>query len=118
MVTCSLFSPGVAASATLPPCPPTNGQTAIIQSKTPSRPSGLALVVAHDRPLPPLPTPYHVRVRVLAVGLNPTDHKMVTHFFMQDNTAGCDFCGIVEELRWRHGINTREASFLQNNFPF
>jgi NADPH:quinone reductase-like Zn-dependent oxidoreductase len=72
-------------------------QTAIIQSKTPPRPSGLPLVVAHGRPLPPLPTPYHVRVRVLAVGLNPTDHKMVTHFFMQDNTAGCDFCGLIEE---------------------
>ncbi|CAA9963955.1 hypothetical protein CFE70_007342 [Pyrenophora teres f. teres 0-1] len=78
--------------------PPTKGQTAIVQSKTPPRTSGLPLVVAHDRPLPPLPTPYHVRVRVLAVGLNPTDYKMVTHFFMQDNTAGCDFCGIVEEV--------------------
>ncbi|KAH3945414.1 trans-enoyl reductase sthE [Parastagonospora nodorum] len=74
---------------------PANGQTAVIQSKTSSH--GLPLVVAHGRPLPPLPTPYHVRVRVLAVGLNPTDYKMVTHFFMQDNTAGCDFCGIVEE---------------------
>ena len=76
---------------------PTTSQTAVIQSKTPPRPSGLPLVIAHDRPLPALPTPYHVRVRVLAVGLNPTDHKMVTHFFMENNTAGCDFCGIVEE---------------------
>nr|A0A0C6DWS6.1 RecName: Full=Trans-enoyl reductase bet3; AltName: Full=Betaenone biosynthesis cluster protein 3 [Neocamarosporium betae]BAQ25464.1 zinc-binding dehydrogenase family protein [Neocamarosporium betae] len=78
--------------------PPTNGQTAIIQSKTCPTPTTLPLVVAHGRPLPPLPSSHHVRVRVLAVGLNPTDHKMVTHFFMQDNTTGCDFCGIIEEV--------------------
>ncbi|RYN75492.1 hypothetical protein AA0117_g6387 [Alternaria alternata] len=76
---------------------PTNGQTAVIQSKTPPTSPRLPLVVAHGRPLPPLPSPHHVRVRVLAVGLNPTDHKMVTHFFMQNNTTGCDFCGIIVE---------------------
>jgi NADPH:quinone reductase-like Zn-dependent oxidoreductase len=31
------------------------------------------------------------------VGLNPTDYKMITHFFMDGNTVGCDFCGIVEK---------------------
>ncbi|XXH02068.1 hypothetical protein Hte_008433 [Hypoxylon texense] len=72
-------------------------QTAVVQSKAFPRKSGLPLSVAHDRPLPPLPTPYHVRVRVLAVGLNPTDYKMVTHFYMEGNTAGCDFCGIVQD---------------------
>ncbi|RYP01996.1 hypothetical protein DL764_006001 [Monosporascus ibericus] len=74
-----------------------SGQTAVVQSKAAPRGSGLPLIVAHSRPLPPLPTPYHVRVRVLAVGLNPTDHKMITHFYMEGNTAGCDFCGVVQE---------------------
>ncbi|KAF2129143.1 GroES-like protein [Dothidotthia symphoricarpi CBS 119687] len=77
---------------------PTTGQTAVIQSKTTPPRLGLPLVVAQSRPLPQLPTPHHVLIRVLAVGLNPTDHKMVTHFFMQGNTAGCDFCGIVQEV--------------------
>jgi NADPH:quinone reductase-like Zn-dependent oxidoreductase len=38
-----------------------------------------------------------VLVRVLAVALNPNDHKMVTHLNMPGSIAGCDFCGIVEE---------------------
>jgi NADPH:quinone reductase-like Zn-dependent oxidoreductase len=40
---------------------------------------------------------HHVLVRVLAVALNPNDHKMVTHFNRPDSIAGCDFCGIVAE---------------------
>lgn len=71
-------------------------QTAVIRSRTPPRKSGLPLIVAHSRPVPDLPLPYHVLVRVLAVGLNPTDHKMITHFYMDGNTVGCDFCGIIE----------------------
>ena len=75
---------------------PPRTQTAVIQSRTPPRKSGLPLTVAHSRPVPDLPSPYHVLVRVLAVGLNPTDHKMITHFYMDGNTIGCDFCGIIE----------------------
>ena len=71
-------------------------QTAVIQSKSPPTKSGLPLVVSHSRPVPEIPSPYHVFVRVLAVALNPTDHKMITHFYMEGNTVGCDFCGIVE----------------------
>ena len=71
-------------------------QTAVIQSKTPPRRSGLPLIVSQSRPVLELPSPYHVLVRVLAVGLNPTDYKMITHFYMEGNTVGCDFCGIVE----------------------
>lgn len=71
-------------------------QTAVIQSQSASRESGLRLAVSTSKPIPELPTPYHVLVRVLAVGLNPTDYKMVTHFFMEGNTIGCDFSGIVE----------------------
>ncbi|KAJ0365229.1 putative secondary metabolism biosynthetic enzyme [Colletotrichum chrysophilum] len=71
-------------------------QTAVIQSQAASRESGLRLAVSTSKPIPELPTPYHVLIRVLAVGLNPTDYKMVTHFFMEGNTVGCDFSGIVE----------------------
>ena len=71
-------------------------QTSVIQSKSPLRRSGLPLIVSNQRPVLDLPSQYHVLVRVLAVGLNPTDYKMITHFYMEGNTAGCDFCGIVE----------------------
>ena len=46
--------------------------------------------------MPELTSPYHVLVRILAAGLNPTDYKMITHFYMEGNPVGCDFCGIVE----------------------
>lgn len=71
-------------------------QTAVVQSKASPRPSGLPLAITTSKPVPELSSPYHVVVRVLAVGLNPTDYKMITHFFMDGNTVGCDFCGIVE----------------------
>lgn len=71
-------------------------QTAVIQSKASPGPSGLPLAITSSKPVPELSSPYHVVVRVLAVGLNPTDYKMITHFFMDGNTVGCDFCGIVE----------------------
>lgn len=71
-------------------------QTAVIQSKASPRPSGLPLAITPSKAVPELSSPYHVVVRVLAVGLNPTDYKMLTHFYMEGNTVGCDFCGIVE----------------------
>ena len=72
-------------------------QTAVVQSKTDSTEAkDLPVAISHSKPVLDLPSPHHVRVRVLAVGLNPTDHKMVTHFTMSNNTLGCDFCGIVE----------------------
>lgn len=71
-------------------------QTAVIQSKESPTATGLPLAISHTAPVPDLPSPHHVLVRVLAVGLNPTDHKMVTHFYMAGNTTGCDFCGIIE----------------------
>lgn len=70
-------------------------QTAVVQSKATPRPSGLPLAIT-SKPVPELSSPYHIVVRVLAVGLNPTDYKMITHFYMDGNTVGCDFCGIVE----------------------
>lgn len=68
-------------------------QTALIQA--PSSSSKIPLALSKHVPIPPLPSPDHVLVRVLAVALNPTDHKMPTHFPMPGSTAGCDFCGIV-----------------------
>lgn len=77
--------------------PALTSQTSVVQLKTsPPRPSGLPLAISNSKPVPDLPSPYHVLVRVLAVGLNPTDHKMITHFYMEGNTVGCDFCGIID----------------------
>ncbi|KAI1374303.1 GroES-like protein [Hypoxylon crocopeplum] len=92
-------------------------QTAVVQSKTPPRESGIPLAVVGSRPLPRLTTPYHVLVRVLAVGLNPTDHKMITHFYMEGNTAGCDFCGVIQEAgpQSLYAVGTRVAGA---DFPY
>ncbi|KAL4914780.1 chaperonin 10-like protein [Aspergillus aurantiobrunneus] len=68
-------------------------QTAIVQTKRTS--TKLPLFVNRSAPVPALQSEDHVLVRVLAVALNPNDHKMVTHFNTPDNIAGCDFCGIV-----------------------
>jgi NADPH:quinone reductase-like Zn-dependent oxidoreductase len=68
-------------------------QTAVIQLASTSQ---LPLTVSHTVPVPDLPSPHHVLVRVLAAGLNPTDYKMATRFRMPGNATGCDFCGIVE----------------------
>ena len=48
-------------------------------------------------PISDFPSAHHVLVRTLAVALNPTDHKMVTHFPAPGNMVGCDFCGVVEK---------------------
>jgi NADPH:quinone reductase-like Zn-dependent oxidoreductase len=42
-----------------------------------------------------LTSPHDVLVRVLAVALNPTDHKMPVHFPSPGNRVGCDFCGVI-----------------------
>ncbi|KAI1456608.1 GroES-like protein [Annulohypoxylon moriforme] len=72
-------------------------QTAIIQSVSTTADTGLPLVVSHTVPIPRMTSPYHVLIRIIAVGLNPTDHKMVTYFFNEGNGIGCDFCGMVEQ---------------------
>jgi NADPH:quinone reductase-like Zn-dependent oxidoreductase len=71
-------------------------QTAIIQSKLSPTKSGLSVAITLSKVVPELPSPDHVLIRILAVGLNPTDYKMVTNFYMEGNTVGCDFSGIVE----------------------
>ncbi|GKT82136.1 zinc-binding dehydrogenase family [Colletotrichum tofieldiae] len=71
-------------------------QTAIVQTAKGTS-TELPLAVNRSAPVPKPPSEHHLLVRVLAVALNPNDHKMVTHFDMPNNTAGCDFCGVVEE---------------------
>ncbi|KAE8548387.1 hypothetical protein EYB25_008765 [Talaromyces marneffei] len=68
-------------------------QTAVIQT---NEKSSLPLIVSQSVPTFQLPSEQYVLVRVLAVALNPTDFKMVQHFPIGDNLAGCDFCGIIE----------------------
>ncbi|KAK2037425.1 GroES-like protein [Colletotrichum somersetense] len=75
--------------------PPTT-QTAIVQIAKGSS-TELPLVVIRSAPVPTLPSEHHLLIRVLAVALNPNDHKMMTHFDMPGSIAGCDFCGVVEK---------------------
>ncbi|OCL13417.1 putative zinc binding dehydrogenase [Glonium stellatum] len=72
-------------------------QTAVVQSRD-GFSTSLPLVVSHSVTVPHLPSAQHVLVRVLAVALNPFDHKMVQHFPMPGNTVGCDFCGVIESV--------------------
>jgi NADPH:quinone reductase-like Zn-dependent oxidoreductase len=58
-----------------------------------------------------------VLVRVLAVGLNPTDHKMITHFYMEGNSVGCDFCGVIEEAG-AHSLLTVGTRVTGADFPY
>lgn len=74
---------------------PPETQTAIIQSSNAPAPS-LPLEVSSAVQVPSIPSEHHVLVRVLAVALNPTDHKMVRHFSNPGTMVGCDFCGVVE----------------------
>jgi NADPH:quinone reductase-like Zn-dependent oxidoreductase len=84
-------------------------QTAIIEDQDPS--SSRPLTVSTNVPVPALSTDYHVMVRVLAVALNPNDHKMATHFPMPGNTAGCDFCGVVV------GVTPSTGSRMRQKYP-
>jgi NADPH:quinone reductase-like Zn-dependent oxidoreductase len=68
-------------------------QTAIVQSPSTS---GLPLTISTAVPIPTLQSPHDVLIRVLAVGLNPTDFKMATQFPKPGNGSGCDFCGTVD----------------------
>ena len=70
----------------------TGQQTCLVQA-----PDGKGGPVIHSRPIARLREgkPYDVLVRVLAVGLNPHDHKMLEHNPTPGAIMGCDFAGIV-----------------------
>ncbi|KAM0551731.1 hypothetical protein ACHAPJ_008298 [Fusarium lateritium] len=72
-------------------------QKAVVQTRKTLSSLGLPLSVSVEVPIPKLSSPHDILVRVLAAAGNPTDFKMVTHFFMEDNVIGCDFCGIIEK---------------------
>lgn len=81
-------------------------QTAVIQARHREKSSStlLPLEVSHDVPMPnlsPLPA-HHVLIRVLAVALNPTDHKMPIYLPMPGTTMGCDFCGVIVTAALEH----------------
>lgn len=62
----------------------------IIQS-----PGRAALV--HDRPIPPLRDGY-MRIRTIAVAVNPCDWKQVDGLGTPGVLLGCDYAGVVEEV--------------------
>ncbi|KAJ5588378.1 hypothetical protein N7537_011056 [Penicillium hordei] len=75
-------------------------QTAIRQTPLGSG-INLPLVIDRETQVPKPRSEHHVLVRVLAVALNPNDHKMITHLNMPGSIAGCDFCGLVESSNGR-----------------
>ncbi|KAH9832146.1 Zinc-binding dehydrogenase family oxidoreductase [Teratosphaeria destructans] len=77
----------------------------------------LPLMVANDRPLPELHSDHDVLIRVLAVGLNPTDCKMVQHFYMEGTPVGCDFCGIVERAGPKAGVRIG-TRVIAGHYPY
>lgn len=93
-------------------------QTAIVQTAKASS-THLPLVVNRSAPVPKVPSEHHVLVRILAVALNPNDHKMVMHFNMPDSITGCDFCGIVaaEAGENNNNNNNRASSSAAARFP-
>ena len=64
-------------------------------------PGGIEVLQMHDVPLPALPSPLHVRVRLVAAGVNPLDAKLrakpVYHPDKLPAILGCDGAGIIEE---------------------
>lgn len=71
-------------------------QTAIVQAQGGTLASQ-TLVRSDSEPVPGVTSSYQVLVRVLAVALNPNDHKLPDHFPMPGNGVGCDFCGVVAD---------------------
>lgn len=69
-------------------------QTVLLQSKD-STLGSLNLRLCDTEPIPNVTSEHQVLVRVLAVALNPTDHKMLVNLPIPNNGAGCDFCGVI-----------------------
>lgn len=91
-------------------------QTAIVQTAKGSS-THLPLVVNWSAPVPKVPSEHHVLVRILAVALNPNDHKIITHFNMPGSIAGCDFCGVMTAEIGENNNNNRASSLAAARFP-
>lgn len=65
-------------------------------------PGGPEVLRLADIPLPPLPSPHHVRVRLAAAGVNPVDAKLrakpAYHPDKLPAILGCDGAGVVEAV--------------------
>lgn len=103
-------------------------QTGIVQSASAFSPDNPTTIsISSTIPMPILSSPGQVFVRVLAVALNPSDFKMIK-YFPQPGTnlpAGCDFCGVIEDVYSSPESNgTRASSPLQgtrvigSKFPY
>ncbi|KAL4981394.1 chaperonin 10-like protein [Aspergillus falconensis] len=79
-------------------------QMAIVQT-APEASKALGLAVNQSTPVPKVHTRHHVLILVLAVAINPTDHKMILHSNCPGGITGCDFCGIVEETTAKSGVS-------------
>lgn len=67
-----------------------------------TRPGGPEVLEAREMPLPELPSPQHVRVRLHAAGINPLDTKLRkggTYYPDRlPSVLGCDGAGVVDAL--------------------
>lgn len=54
--------------------------------------------VCTNEPIPSLPTQEWIRVKTVAVALNPTDWKHISSLCPTRSTPGCDVAGVVEEV--------------------
>ncbi|RAK78087.1 zinc-binding alcohol dehydrogenase family protein [Aspergillus fijiensis CBS 313.89] len=94
-------------------------QTAIVQTpKDSDNPTHLPLSVSPTAPVPSPQSPHHVLIRILAVALNPNDHKMVTYFNKPGSIAGCDLSGVIQAPHPDHPdlpVGTRVCGAL---FPY
>ncbi|KAL5048097.1 chaperonin 10-like protein [Aspergillus fruticulosus] len=79
-------------------------QMAIVQP-APEDSKALGLAVNQSTPVPKVHTRHRVLILVLAVAINPTDHKMILHSNCPGGITGCDFCGIVEETTAKSGVS-------------
>jgi len=63
---------------------------------------GTDVLQLEEVPMPELPSPHHIRVKLAAAGVNPVDTKLrATPAYHPDKLPailGCDGAGIVEEI--------------------
>ncbi|KAF2158978.1 hypothetical protein M409DRAFT_30512 [Zasmidium cellare ATCC 36951] len=98
--------------------PAPSRQSAVVQWKDDSSSkSDLPILVRDDVSVPKISSPHDVLVRVVAASGNPTDWKMITHFYMEGNVIGCDFCGVVVEAG-SEAIHTPGTKICGAVFPY
>lgn len=71
-----------------------------------------SLTIVHNAPVMTPPDPNNIIVRVAAVGLNPTDHKLPAKFPCPGATAGTDFAGTIVDIGSAVNAATTESGLL------